>query len=76
MRRTMSEPERNNVKCALGLLRMAYDLRQVGDPGAAEYERDARRALAVALDEEYDLMREEGNRPEHARGPLVLKPGV
>lgn len=63
----IDEKERTALDFALGQLRMAYDLRAVGEPGAVDYEREARRALAQVLDVEYDLMREEGDRPRTER---------
>ena len=59
----MTEAERKALDFALAQLRMAYDLRNAGDPEAQQYERAARRVIAEVADVDYDLMREEGNRP-------------
>lgn len=55
----LSTFDRGQLQYALASLRMAYDLRQIGDPKAPEYEQAARVALCNVLDEKYDPMRGE-----------------
>lgn len=55
----LNESDRRRVGYALAQLRMAYDMRQIGDPKAQQYERAARQELCLLLDEEPDHMRGE-----------------
>lgn len=58
----MTKDQIVKIQIALGHLRMAYDLRNIGASEASEYERSARRALAELAGEPYDTLREEGTR--------------
>ena len=65
----LNEEERGAIAYALAQLRMAHDLRQVGSIEAKDYERQARRSLALVLDVEYDYFRGEGPMREDASKP-------
>jgi len=58
----MNHLQRSSLELVLAELRMAYDLRNSGYPEAAEYERNARRALAHVLGVPYDAMRGEASK--------------